>query len=107
MPPKPVSGDYPWSAKILAWLGVAINDDGSLKPEAVAAAGGSATDPEVVRDTIAAALVAGSNITITVDDVGNTIGIAATGGGSSVGSIEGGAPDSTYGGIAAIDGGTF
>lgn len=35
-------------------------------------------DPEFVRDTIAAALVAGANITITVNDVADTITIACT-----------------------------
>lgn len=39
--------------------------------------GGGSTDPEIVRDTIASALVAGSGVTITVDDPGNTITIAA------------------------------
>ena len=40
---------------------------------------------EVVRDTIAAALVAGANVTITPDDVGDTITITATGGEGGVG----------------------
>ena len=38
---------------------------------------------ELIRDTIAAALVAGSGIAITPDDAGDTITIAATGGGGS------------------------
>jgi hypothetical protein len=38
---------------------------------------------EQVRDVIGAALVAGTNVTITVNDAGDTITIAATGGGSS------------------------
>jgi hypothetical protein len=38
---------------------------------------------EQVRDVIGAALVAGTNVTITVDDVANTITIAASGGGGS------------------------
>lgn len=42
---------------------------------------GGSTDPEVVRDTIAAALVAGANVTITPNDVANTITVAATGSG--------------------------
>lgn len=37
----------------------------------------AATDPEVVRDSIAAALVAGSDITITVNDAGDTITISS------------------------------
>jgi hypothetical protein len=39
---------------------------------------GGSTDPEVVRDTMAAALVAGANVTIIVDDVADTITVAAT-----------------------------
>ena len=35
--------------------------------------GGGGPDAEVVRDTIAAALVAGSNVTVTPNDAGNTI----------------------------------
>lgn len=42
--------------------------------------GGGGTDAEVVRDTIGSALVAGSNITITVNDAANTITIAAAAG---------------------------
>lgn len=41
--------------------------------------GGGATDPEIVRDTIGSALVAGTNIAITVNDPANTITIAVTG----------------------------
>lgn len=40
---------------------------------------GPGTSPEVVRDTIGTALVAGSGISITVDDPGDTITIANTG----------------------------
>lgn len=43
------------------------------------------TDPEVVRDTMATALVAGSNVTITPNDAADTITIAATGGGVPAG----------------------
>lgn len=44
----------------------------------ISGAGGS-TDAEIVRDTIAAALVQGANIAITPNDPGDTITIAATG----------------------------
>lgn len=37
--------------------------------------------PELIRDTIGSTLVAGSNVTITPDDVNDTITIAASGGG--------------------------
>jgi hypothetical protein len=38
---------------------------------------GASNDPEFIRDTIASALVAGSNVTITPNDAGDTITIAA------------------------------
>lgn len=47
-------------------------------PEWAAPGGGGATDPEIVRDTMAAAIVAGSGIAIVVDDPGNTITVSAT-----------------------------
>lgn len=43
--------------------------------------GGGSTDPEVVRDTIAAALIPGTGVTLDIDDVNNTITINSTGGG--------------------------
>lgn len=45
--------------------------------------GGGGLTAEDVRDTIATALVAGSNVTITVNDAGDTITIAAAGGGAT------------------------
>lgn len=42
---------------------------------------------ELIRDTIAAALVAGSGISKTVDDAGNTITITNTGGGGGGGTV--------------------
>jgi len=44
-------------------------------------AAGGGLDAEGVRDTMAAALVAGSNVTITPNDAADTITIASTGGG--------------------------
>lgn len=43
----------------------------------------TATAAELIRDTMAAALVPGENVTITVNDAGDTITIAASGGGVS------------------------
>lgn len=41
----------------------------------------AAAAPELIRDTMATALVGGTNVTITPDDAANTITISATGGG--------------------------
>lgn len=49
-----------------------------------AGSGGGGTDPEVVRDTMAAALVAGTGVSITPNDAADTITIAATGTGGTV-----------------------
>jgi hypothetical protein len=43
----------------------------------------AAAMPELIRDTMGAALVQGANITITVNDAGDTITIAASGGGET------------------------
>lgn len=45
--------------------------------------GGSTVDAEYIRDTIGAALVAGSGVSIAASDAGDTITITATGGGGS------------------------
>lgn len=52
----------------------------SFIPRPPTTAAGSGTDAEVVRDTMASALVAGTNVTITPNDAANTITISATGG---------------------------
>jgi hypothetical protein len=62
--------------EVLTWDGTSS----TAKWEAVPAGG---ADAETIRDTIATALVAGSNITITVNDAGDTITIASTAGGST------------------------
>src|SRR5690606_4210329 len=56
-------------------------------------------DEEAVRDVIGATLVAGDNVTITVDDVADTITIDAAGGGGT------GAVDSVNGqtGVVVLD----
>ena len=62
---------------------IAVTDTDGLTVNGAAVGGGGATDPEIVRDTIASALVAGTNVTITPNDVGDTITIAASGGGGT------------------------
>lgn len=47
----------------------------------------TAAAPELIRDTIGTALVAGSNVTITPNDGSDTITIAATGGAALLGSV--------------------
>ncbi len=47
------------------------------------ATGADVTNPEVVRDTMAAALVGGTNVTITPNDAADTITISASGSGTS------------------------
>jgi hypothetical protein len=44
-------------------------------------------EAERIRDVMGTALVAGSNVTVTVDDAGDTITIASTGGGGSGGAL--------------------
>lgn len=60
----------------------------------------TSTIDERIRDTIGATLVQGANVTITVDDVANTITIAAAGGGG------GGVTDGDKGDIVVSAGGT-
>ena len=59
------------------WNLVAVNDlEGRVETGIAGAGGGGSTDAEIVRDTIATALVAGANVTITHDGA-DTITIAA------------------------------
>lgn len=46
---------------------------------------GSSADPETIRDLVAAFLAAGTNVTITHNDAGDTLTISAAGGGSGSG----------------------
>jgi hypothetical protein len=57
---------------------------------ALAAAGGKlevSAAPELIRDTMGTALVAGSNVTITPNDAGDTLTIASSGGGGPVDAV--------------------
>ena len=55
-----------------------ITQDTEVRAAVLELLGSVANDPEFVRDTIAAALVQGTNVTITPNDAGDTITIAAT-----------------------------
>ena len=58
--------------------------DGSTVFSGLTPVGASgSTDPEIVRDTVAAFVVAGTNMTITHNDVANTLTFDAAGGGGS------------------------
>lgn len=65
--------------KLLPGVGLEMIDNGStLTINATGGGGGGGLTTEDVRDTIGAALVAGTGITITVNDPSDTITIAAT-----------------------------
>lgn len=66
---NPAQGDAPlWDSASSTFI-----------PGPPSAGSGGSTDQEVVRDTIASALVAGANVAITPNDAANTITISATG----------------------------
>lgn len=68
----------------------------AVQGAAADAALSTAAAPELIRDTIATALVAGSNVTITPNDGADTITIAASGGGGGGGNLVAyGAPSAT------------
>lgn len=67
-----------------------------------AATGGSGYTDEQVRDVIGAALVAGSNMTITVNDGADTITLAASTGGSGVSGLTGTLPVGYASGAASV-----
>ena len=70
-----VSGvSYHWSYWVVGYAELFTGQTGT-------GAGGSGYTDEQVRDVIGAALVAGANVAITVNDVANTITVAATAGG--------------------------
>lgn len=62
---------------------------------------------EFIRDTIATALVAGTNVTITVDDPLDTITVAAAGGGSLADGDYGDVTVSSSGTVITVDNGTI
>jgi hypothetical protein len=61
-------------------LSVSYNDAGNAESIAI----DTTAEAERIRDVIGAALVAGTNVTLTVNDPGDTITIAASAGGSSI-----------------------
>lgn len=87
--------DQPLSFAVGQGTGITVNaDDVAIDTTAEA---------ERIRDVIGAALVQGANVTITVDDVGETITIAATGGGGG-GSTGTGGGNLAYVGSATVAG---
>jgi hypothetical protein len=65
--------------------GYVVGPAGPEGPEGPEGPAGTSYTDEQVRDVIAATLVAGANVTITPDDVADTITIAASGGGGGGG----------------------
>lgn len=79
----------------------------AVQGAAADAALSTAAAPELIRDTIATALVAGSNVTITPNDGADTITIAASGGGGGGGNLVAyGAPNATLANVIGRDGGS-
>jgi hypothetical protein len=87
--------DYPVSTAQAAALALKSDVGHTHDPAAVTGLA------EFIRDTIAAALVPGANVTITVDDEADTITIASTGGGGG-----GGLGDGNYGDVTVSGSGT-
>ena len=86
----------PVAGSALGWRCTAAGTPGTW--EAINLGGGTAgtTDPEIVRDTIAAALRAGPNVTIVHDDLADTITISAAAGAGEI------APVATRSDMAAL-----
>lgn len=81
--PGKVEATYFASAAALT-TGLAGKADTSALTSGLGAKLDTTAAPELIRDTMATALVAGSNITITPNDGADTITIAASGGGGTV-----------------------
>jgi hypothetical protein len=94
-PTLPVDGESNWDVSLNAALDVIIDEVNAQETD-IAAALTTAAAPELIRDTIATALVAGTNVTITPNDGSDTITIAASGGGG------GGAVDSVNGDVGTV-----
>lgn len=87
----PTTGAWAWGSIVLnrdpvagsplGWRCVGGGTPGTWEPINLGGGTGGTTDPEIVRDTIAAALRQGPGISIVHDDAADTITISATGGG--------------------------
>lgn len=80
-------GGTPLSAARLTHIETGVEDADTRLTAVEAGKLDTSTAPELIRDTMASALVAGSNVTITPNDGADTITIAATGGGGGGGSV--------------------
>lgn len=88
-PTLPTDGQSDWDVPLNAAL-TELVDGHNDNETAIAGKLDTSAAPELIRDTMGTALVAGANVTITPNDVGDTITIAASGGGGAAwGSISG------------------
>lgn len=78
----PTVGESAWGNKLNTAVN-AVNAQVDTNTTAIGNKLDTSAAAELIRDTMGTALVAGANVTITPNDAGDTITIAATGGGST------------------------